>query len=450
MSCTRLLAFRILNRVLFQGAYPDLALKSALKKNPNISSLDIALLTELVYGVIRWLGKLDYIIGLLVDKKIKKKEILNILRIGLYQLLFLDSVPDYAAISEAVNIAKTLYGQGIAGFVNAILREFSRNRNNLHYPVKEKSPISYIATNYSFPKWLVEKWVDEFGLDYTEKLCHKLNHIPFLTIRANTLKTTREDLILRLENRNIEVTPTKYSPTGITLLTNLNPAAVPEFDSGLFTVQDEGAQLISYLLDPKPGEKILDACSAPGGKSTHIAELMQNRGEVIACDINHSRLKLVESQSRKLGTEIVKTIQGDASTEVLLNENYTGEFDKILVDAPCSGLGTIRRNPDVKWKKTWENILELSEIQFKILSQVSRRLKTDGIIVYAVCTLMPEENEKVSERFLNMNPEFEIDLVLKSIPWINPAFLNENGLFISDPVRHNMDAFFAVRFRKVC
>jgi 16S rRNA (cytosine967-C5)-methyltransferase len=436
--------------VLFQGAYPDLALKSTLKKNPHISSLDIALLTELVYGVIRWLGKLDYIIGLLVDKKIKKREVLNILRIGLYQLLFLDSVPDYAAISEAVNIAKTLYGQVIAGFVNAILRELSRNRNNLHYPAKEKSPISYIATNYSFPKWLVEKWVDEFSLDYTEKLCHTLNHIPFLTVRANALKITREDLILRLRNRSIEVTPTKYSPTGVTLLTNHDPAAIPEFDSGLFTVQDEGAQLISYLLDPKPGEKILDACSAPGGKSTHIAELMQNQGEVIACDINHSRLKLVDSQSRKLGIEIVKTIGGDVSNEVFLNENHKDEFDKILVDAPCSGLGTIRRNPDAKWKKSWGNILELSEIQFKILSQVSRRLKTDGIIVYAVCTLMPEENEKVSERFLEMNPGFKIDLRIKSIPWIKADFLNENGLFISDPVRHNMDAFFAVRFRKVC
>lgn len=444
-SSTRLLAFKILNRVLFEGAYPDMVLRSAFKKNPDLTSMDKALLTELVYGVIRWLGKLDYIIGILAERRVNKKEILNILRIGIYQLLFLGGVPDYAAIFETVNVAKGIYGERIARFVNAILREFLRSRENINYPVKKSNPISYIVINYSFPQWLVERWVDAFGMDYTEKLCDSLNQIPLLTGRVNTLKTTRGDLIRGIRDRDIEVVRTKYSPTGISFLTDLNPAEIPEFRLGLFTVQDEGAQLISYLLDPKLGEKILDACSSPGGKSTHIAELMENRGEIIACDINLSRLKLVELQSRRLGVEIIKTICADASNKRFLEKE---RFDKILVDAPCSGLGTIRRNPDAKWKKTWSDMLELSEIQFRILSETSARLKVNGIIVYSVCTLMEEENEGMIQRFLSAHPEFKIDLEIESNSPIK-GFLDKNGFFISDPVRHNMDGFFAVRLRKI-
>lgn len=442
---TRLLAFKILNRVLFEGAYPDLVLKSTFEKNPDLISMDKALLTELVYGVIRWLGKLDYIIGLFVDRKVNKKEILNILRVGLYQLLFLNGIPEYAAIFETVDVVKDIYGERVARFINAILREFSRNKGNIHYPTRELSPISYIAVNYSFPLWLVEKWVEVFEMDYTEKLCHSLNQIPTLTGRVNTLKTTREYLICKLRERNIEVRKTEYSPTGISFLTNLNPTEIPEFSLGFFIVQDEGAQLISHLLNPKPGETILDACSAPGGKSTHIAELMENRGEIIASDINPSRLKLVESQSRKLGVRIIKTICADGSIEGFLKEE---RFDKILVDAPCSGLGTIRRNPDVKWRKTRSDILELSEIQFRILSEVSGRLKVNGIIVYAVCTLIPEENEEVIQEFLSVHPEFKIDVEIESTAQIK-GFFDKNGFFISDPVRHNMDGFFAVRLRKI-
>lgn len=427
---TRLLAFKILNRVLFGGAYPDLVLKSTFERNPDPNHLDKSLLTEIVYGVIRWLGKLDYIIALFIERRVNKKEILNILRIGLYQLLFLDSVPNYAAISETVDVAKGVFGERVAGFVNAILRGFLRSKENIRYPEKESSPISYISVNHSFPQWLVEKWIDSFGLDFTERLCYSLNRIPPLTVRVNTLKTTRENLIQNIEDRDIEVIKTKYSPTGISFLTGINPVEIPGFESGLFTVQDEGAQIISLLLNPRPGERILDACSAPGGKSTHIAELMENRGEIIACDINPSRLKLIESQSRRLGVKIIKTICADASDKGFLE----GErFDRILIDAPCSGLGTIRRNPDTKWKRTQNDILELSDIQFKILSNVSARLKGNGTIIYSVCTLMPEENEGLIRRFLSSHPEFRIDLEIESNSYIKD-FLDENGFFISNPI----------------
>lgn len=442
-NSARILALQGLKRVLFEGAYPDLALDSIVRKNTNLSSREIALLTEMVYGTIRWLRKLDYVIGIFAHKGVKKKEVFNILRLGAYQLLFLEGVSDYAAVHETVDIAKNIYGERIANFTNAILREILRSKEKINYPTRENDPISYLEINYSFPRWLIEKWQYEFGFDYTEKLCNSLNQISLLTVRVNTLKATREKLIHALKSRDIDVMPTEHCPQGITFLTRLDPSRIPEFSSGLFTVQDEGAQLVSYLLEPKPGEIILDACSAPGGKTTHIAELMQNRGEIIALDINEQRLRLVQKQARNLGINVIKTVNADASIQ-----SYECQFDKTIVDAPCSGLGTIRRNPDAKWKKDLKNVLELSEIQFKILSAVSRSLKPGGILVYVVCTLMPEENERVCERFLSQYPEFKIDTDVE-VPFEKAAFFNKSSFFITDPVKHNMDGFFAVRFRKI-
>lgn len=448
----RLIAFRVLNRVIYEGAYPDLTLESEIGKNPGVSRRDAALLAEIVYGVIRWLGKLDYVIGLFIRRKVGKKEIVNILRMGVYQILFLDGISDYAAAHETVEIAKTVYGQKVGDFANAIFRETARSRDKIEYPVKEKDWMHYIEVNYSFPKWIVEKWRNAFGTDYTERLCGSLNEIPPLTIRVNTLKTTRELFIAELNDKNIQAAATLHSPTGVNVLTRADPASLPGFKSGLFTVQDEAAQLVSYLLSPKPGDKVLDACCAPGGKTTHIAELMSNNGEIAALDINESRLGLVEKLAENLEINIVRTIQGDASLYgskmsrgVSLKEHG---FDKILVDAPCSGLGTLRRNPDAKWKKTAANVLELSDIQFRILSGISKALKPGGAMVYAVCTLTPEENEKVCEKFLSQNPDFGIDADIGSASVDGFSFFNADGFFITDPVKHNMDGFFAAKFRK--
>jgi 16S rRNA (cytosine967-C5)-methyltransferase len=242
--------------------------------------------------------------------------------------------------------------------------------------------------------------------------------------------------------------PTHHSPDGVTILSRLDPASIPEFGLGLFTVQDEAAQLVSYLLDPRPGDRILDTCSAPGGKTTHLAELMCNEGEVVALDINQSRLALVRLLAKRLGIGIIKTAIADVSK---VDETMEGKwkFDKVLVDAPCSGLGTLRRNPDAKWTKTRKDILELSEIQFKILSQVARMIKPNGVIVYAVCTLMPEENEELCERFLQGNPEFKIDTAIRSIFPLDSRFFKGSEFFISDPVMFDMDGFFAAKFKKM-
>jgi len=443
---TRLLALKTLNRVILESAYPDLVLESVFRRNPNLSSQETAFLTELVYGVIRWLGNLDYVIGLFANK-VRKEGIRNILRLGAYQILFLDSVPDHAAISETVDIAKSIYGERIGDFVNAILRGITREKENIVYPVKEKDIITFIAVSYSFPRWIVEKWIYVFGADYTEKLCKALNQIPPLTVRVNTQKVKREEAIKRFRNRQIDLIPTRYSPDGITFLSRFDPTSVPEFNLGLFTVQDEAAQLISYLLNPKPGERILDACSAPGGKATHIAEIMNNEGEVIAVDVNKARLELIRLQAKRLGIEIIKTTCADLSSKESTKGIPQG-FDRVLVDAPCSGLGTLRRNPDAKWKKGKSDILELSEIQFKILSQSARMVRPDGVVVYSVCTLMPEENERVCKRFLYENPGFKIDSEIESLNPFLSGFINKMGFFVSDPAKHNTDAFFAARFRR--
>ncbi len=443
----REVAFRALNRVLFEGAYPDLALDVLFRENPHLAGQSTALLTELVYGVVRWLRKLDYVISLFASK-VQIKEVQNILRLGVYQLLFLDGVPDYASISETVNVAKNIYGKKVGNFVNAVLREVVRKREKIKYPEKENDLIEYLSVEHSFPNWLVKKWLEIFGFDYTDKLCVSMNQVPPLTIRFNSLKTTRIELMEQLENRGIELVPTQLSQYGLRILSKLDPASIPEFHLGHFTVQDEAAQLVSCLLDPKPGERVLDACCAPGGKTTHMAELMQNIGEVVACDINQSRLGLVEAQADRLGIEIIDTVRADAS---VVNEAkvFQSKFDKILVDAPCSGLGTLRRNPDARWRRTEKDILELSEIQFKILLQTAKMLKPDGVMVYAVCTLMPEENEILCKRFLWENTELEIDSGISSIFQFGSGFLNQDRFFVSDPVLHSTDGFFAARFRKI-
>ncbi|MGQ0792970.1 MAG: 16S rRNA (cytosine(967)-C(5))-methyltransferase RsmB [Deltaproteobacteria bacterium] len=437
-SSARYVAFKTLNRVLIDGAYPDLALDAAFRSCPALSPEDKALATELIMGALRWLRRIDFAI-VQFTASVNKKEVMNILRIGAYQLLFLDKIPDYAAVSEAVNIAKGMYGEQVGKFVNAVLRQISRG--NIQYPTRGGDPLEYLSICHSIPRWLAQRWVDWLGFDRAEALVAALNNPPRLTLRANRLKIGREELIERLGASGIASLPTQYSPDGVVALTRLHPAALKEFEDGLFTVQDEAAQLLSYFLDPSPGQSVLDACSAPGGKATHIAELMQGRGEIVAEDIHAPRLRLVDELSRRLGIGIIKTrIAGD-------DPAACGRlFDRVLVDAPCSGFGTLRRNPDGKWTKTEADVLELSGLQFRILSRAARSVKMGGVLLFAVCTLIPEENEQVCRQFLGAYPEFALDTGCAA-----PLrkFIGESGFFSSDPAAQNMDGFFAAKFRRV-
>jgi 16S rRNA (cytosine967-C5)-methyltransferase len=442
----RLVALKALHRVLSRGAYPDEALDAELSIH-TLTPRDKALANEMLMGVLRWLHRLDHMIKPFVRGKIRKEGVRNILRLGVYQIAFLGGIADYAAINETVEIAKNLYGREVAGFVNAVLRKVAENLEGIAFPDIDSDPLGYIEVVNSFPRWLVEKWTTSYGLTYTLRLTEALNQIPPLCLRANRLKVERQQLIDRLRAKGIEAEPARYAPQGIYIKSGGDPSALEEYGEGLFTVQDEAAQLASFMLAPKRGERVLDACCAPGGKTTHIAELMDNTGEIVANDIRPERVRLTREHAERLGIGIVKTTISDASSPELGSLVGNG-FDRVVIDAPCSGLGVIRRNPDTKWKRSWKDVEELAELEYRILTECSKLVRAGGIMLYVVCTLMPEENEKVCERFLREQGEFVLDPPCSSVGNLLSPFVTRSGFFLTDPVQHGTDGFFAARFRR--
>lgn len=438
----RLIALNIVNSILIDKAYPDLAVRNEISKHENIKDSEVSFINEIAYGVVRWKLKIDYLIKDNISRNIKKKKILNLLRTGVYQLIFMGGVKDHASINETVQIAKRLFGKNIANFINGVLRSIQRKN---YSSIKLKDETLNLSVNESFPEWIITYWQNKYNLEKIEKLCRSLNMVANLTIRANTIKTDRDSLIGLLKENGFEVEASNFSKSGINFINRVDPISLRFYKEGLYSVQDEAAQLISIVLNPKPGEKVLDACSAPGGKSTHLAELMNNKGEVLSCDINKNRLRLVENNIKRLRTSIVKTESLDLTKNEGL-EKYKNYFDKILLDAPCSGLGTIRRNPDIKWRRKISDIEELSSLQYRILSNISNCLKPNGILLYSVCTLSEYENEEVIDKFLKNNPDFELEEIKNSVN-IEKQFI-EDKFFVSYTDLFNVDCFFAAKLRK--
>lgn len=370
----------------------------------------------------------------------------NILRLGAYQLLFLDKVPVSAAVNESVKLAKEKE-QRSSGFVNAVLRNIDRERNKIPYPEPEEHPIEFISVRYSHPAWLVKRWIERYGIDKTIELCRLNNEAPPFAIRANRLKINREGLkeLLRKDIDRIE--DCSVSSNGLILKGVSNISENPAFKEGLFYVQDEAAQLVSQILDPKAGEKVLDACAAPGGKTTHIVELMEDKGEIIALDVNKKGLGLLKENCERLGISIVKPYLKDAAKDI--SDIAKDKFDKILIDAPCSGLGVIRRHPEGKWQKKEELILESQKIQKRLIENLSGYLKDGGILVYSTCSTENEENEDVVEDFLERHPEFKIDDIKQYLPETGRMLVDEKGFLHTSPINNRMDGFFAVRLKKI-
>lgn len=369
----------------------------------------------------------------------------NILRLGAYQLLFLDKVPVSAAVNESVKLAKEKE-QRSSGFVNAVLRNIDRERNKIPYPEPEEHPIEFISVRYSHPAWLVKRWIERYGIDKTIELCRLNNEAPPFAIRANRLKINREGLkeLLRKDIDRIE--DCSVSSNGLILKGASNISENPAFKEGLFYVQDEAAQLISQMLDPKAGEKVLDACAAPGGKTTHIVELMEDKGEIIALDVNKKGLGLLKENCERLGISIVKPYLKDAAKDI--SDIAKDKFDKILIDAPCSGLGVIRRHPEGKWQKKEELILESQKIQKRLIENLSGYLKDGGALVYSTCSTEKDENEDVVEDFLERHPEFKIDDIKQYLPETGRMLVDEKGFLHTSPINNRMDGFFAVRLKK--
>ena len=440
----RAICLEILNRIEEADLHPDRLLTDSFKRYRHLTSFDRAFLTELTYGVIRWRGKLDWVIRLFSKIPFEKieSETLHILRLGLYQILFLSRTPASAAVNESVELAKGIRGKGGAGFVNAILRSTIRQKNEIPYPEINEDPALHLSILQSHPLWLVRKWVKKMGVEETLRVCMLNNRIAPLTLRTNTLRMNRRDLIEKLKGKEFKPVATTYSEEGIVLKDPPPISELPFMKEGLYIIQDEASQLVTSILDPKLGERILDACSAPGGKTTHMAQKMENRGEIDALDLSKGRLDLIEESCQRLGIRIIRTLKGNAAEPLPIPQGM--KYDRILADVPCSGFGTLRRNPDLKWRRKEKDIERLGKLQFSILGNVSVYLKKGGILVYSTCTVFHEENEDVVEKFLEGHPEFELDQMNRFLPETFHPFIQKH-YFKTFPPRDEMDGFFVAR-----
>jgi len=416
-------------------------------EDPLLTDLDKAFAREIVYGVLRWRGRLDWIIAAYSRIKPSRLEraILAILRMGAYQILFMDRVPASAAVDESVKLAKGLQKKEATAFVNGILRGIAEGRKEITYPDLQTNPIEYIAAFHSHPAWLVRRWVEQFGREETIALCSANNQFPPLTVRVNTLKGTRAEVIERLHNEQIEASPTPFSPVGLCIKDPPALATWGLLQQGWLQVQDEAAQLVSLVLAPKPGERILDLCAAPGGKTTHMGQLMQNQGEIVAVDVSPAKLQRVQENCRRLGISMVKAMALDATRPLPFP---SGSFDGCLVDAPCTGLGTLRRHPEGKWRIKEQDILRLQEMQNQILRQAAPLVRQGGVLVYSTCTLTQEENEGMIEAFLSEHKEFSLENASGLLPRGCEGLVDEKGCLRTLPHRHGTDGFFAARMRR--
>lgn len=403
----RVMAFTVLNEIDSSQSFSNLTLNHEFKKN-KLDKRDRGFVTELVYGVIRMKKHLDYIINQFSKKPVINLDnsIRNLLRLGVYQIKFLDKVPARAAIHSTVELAKKDHHQGIIKFINGVLRAIDRGLSEVRFPDLTKDPIRHIAIVYSHPVWLVQKWVERFGVKQTIELCQYNNQVPELTIRANTLKTDIATLCDNLfEQYELDVHLLSYPDEGLLMESAGGFTELSEFQNGHFTVQGQASMLVAHALQLEVGMKVLDLCAAPGGKTTHIAALMENQGEILAVDFYPHKIELIKKNCKRLGVTNVQTLCAD-STTLVLSEQY----DRVLLDAPCSGLGLLREKPEIRWKKGPEDIEELVNLQSRLIKKGLSYLKTGGIMVYSTCTITQEENELAVDTILNNGDVELIDL----------------------------------------
>jgi len=442
-------ALRVLMDVETQKAYANLALNSALGENET-GKLDRALITELVYGTLRALNTLDWAL----DKHLRRPlsglpvPVRNILRLGAYQLLFMHRIPESAAVNEAVKLTRRYGHAGTVRFVNGVLRNLARGGAELKYPDPAEEPVEYLSLRHSHPRWLVRRWLGEFGFEAAETML-KINNRPAPnTVRVNTLKTDTGALQSLLREQGIETVKGKYADHCLHLGGFISLGGMPQFKAGLFQAQDESSILVGQALSPEPGARVVDVAAAPGGKTTHLAQLMQNEGEIIAVDIHEHKINLIKDNCRRLGVEIVRPILADARKIPGLYPQLTADY--VLVDAPCSGLGVLRRRPDARWRKEDAQIKELAELQGQILDAAHRMLEPGGVLVYSTCTITGEENLDQVEAFLAKYREYEPE----SLVGLLPVELDRHNtmargyLQILPHVHDGLDGFFIARLRK--
>ncbi len=437
----RRLAFKTLYDIERNKNYSNISINKNFK-DIYISDQEKGLATELIYGVIENKYYLNYIIDKL--SKIKSKKMSTYVKIslwlGIYQILFLDSIKDHAAVNESVALIKK-YDKKSSGFVNAILRNVIRNKENI-MEIDKKDIVEYLSIKYSYNQWLIRKWIEEFGQEFTEDLLEANSEKPNLYIRSNTLKINRDELINKLREQGIECNKVNGIDEAIMVKNLKNIENNKLFKEGYFTVQDISSMLVGKVANPKEEKLVLDVCSAPGGKTTHLGTIMKNTGQVISRDIFDHKLKLINNTVKRLGLKNIKVENFDALN---IDENSIDKFDYVICDVPCSGMGIIKRKPEIKFKKE-EEIKDLPIIQKKILNNASKYVKLGGNLIYSTCTIHDEENINVVKEFLNINDNFE----LVPIDEVNVDLDNQDKGYIKIyPNIHGMDGFFIAKLKRV-
>lgn len=434
-------AVKILNRIDRTDAYLDKLLDIEIK-NSTLSGLDKALLFEIVHGVTRWLGRIDWILNGFYKGQFSKciPNVKNAMRVALYQILFLDRVPDYAAVNDAVEFVKKLQGQKPADLTNAVLRNIIRSKDSIRYPDPNEDVVAYLSAYYSHPTWMVKRWVNRYGKETTEKFLIANNNKPSLIIRVNNLVTNIDELKSLLGAVDLKFTGGKYLPEFIHMANLSNITDWEYFRKGYFSVQDESTGLPIKLLDLRPGLRVLDLCAAPGGKTAFIADVMKNEGEIVALDRFESRLKILKKNLDRLKVTNVRSVTIDANDFI----DEIG-FDRVLVDAPCSGLGTLTKKPDLKWKKDLGDIRNIVNIQYDLLKRGAGLLKQGGSLVYSTCTVEPEENSEIIKKFLSENSNFKL---INAGNYLPAELVDEDGSVQTFPHIHGLDGSFAVKLEK--
>ena len=443
LTNSRSIAFLALKYVYQKKAYTDVALNRVLKsasRESDISQMDRSFACELIYGIVRRQRTLDALIDVLGKKKAAQQppDLRIILHLGLYQLRYLDRIPASAAVNTSVELAKE-YGLGkLSGVANGMLRSYIRQAEVSDPLVLPEDPVTQLGVKHSFPDWIVETWLEQLPIEEVDRLLAWFNLSPKIDLRVNILKTSVAEVEAALQEMGVTVERIPNLPQGLRIEGAGAVAGLPGYKEGWWTVQDSSAQLVSHLLDPQPEETIIDACAAPGGKTTHIAELMGDAGHIVACDRAVKRLKKVRENAARLKLQSIQIEAGD-SRDVA---SFYDLADRVLLDVPCSGLGTLHKRPDIRWRQTSQGIESLFELQSELIQQAAHWVKPKGVLVYATCTLNISENEKVIQSFLKNNSDWSIQINTDTVAqhWATSA-----GWIKVYPHRSNMDGFFMVR-----
>lgn len=441
-------AVKILCRCERTDSYLEKLIDAELR-NDTLNDFDKALLNEISHGVIRWLRRLDWFLNGFYRGNYEKclPEVRNAMRVALYQILFLNKIPYSAAVNEAVEFIKRTHGEKHAGVINGLMRTIIRTLDNLVWPTREIDEVNYLGIVQSHPNWMVKRWINRFGFDDAVLLCEENNKRPVMSLRVNNINISDQEFENYLKEKNINFRKGNFLGNFFTTKTMSRIYTDDLFMKGFFSVQDESAGLVSKLVDPKKDELILDVCAAPGGKSAHMSELMSNGGKIIAVEKYLSRLEVMKRNVERLGVKNIVLIHDDICEPKTkeLKEALIGKADKILVDAPCSGLGVLSKKPDIKWKRELEDIFKLQKLQLEILEKSLKYLKPEGAIIYSTCTTETEENMDVINLFLNAHPEFYIADARK---FVDDRVVNRDGCIELLPHVHKIDGAFSARLER--